>query len=127
MQSIRALGINQTNPPPVVSIKALGALVGLTPIFGVLEMIHRLKAPVSFHATIVTPSGTALGGTVDLTLFSDGRYSFNVRMHDSGFDPYTFRVRCAVTTPGGIVLLFQTSGHTDGTGSNPFGTIHRTF
>jgi hypothetical protein len=101
MQGIRTLGLNQTNPPPVVSIKALGALVGLTPTFSVLEMIKRLKMPVSFHATIVTPSGTALGGAVDLTLFSDGRYSFNVHMHDSGADPYTFRVRCAVTTPGG--------------------------
>jgi len=127
MEGILALGLNQTNPAPIVSIKALGGTVGLTPTFSVLEMIRRLKMPVSFHADVVTPSGTALGGTVDVTLFSDGRYSFKVRMHDSGFDPYTFRVRCAVTTPGGIVLLFQTSGHTDGTGSNPFGTIHRTF
>jgi hypothetical protein len=127
MQGILALGSNQTNPAPFVSVKALGAAVGLAPTFSVLETIRRLKTPVSFHADVVTPSGTALGGTVDLTLFSDGRYSFHVHMHDSGLDPYTFRVRCAVTTPGGIVLLFQASGHTDGTLSNPTGTIHRDF
>lgn len=91
------------------------------------EDFDALTLPVSFHADITTPSGTALGGTVDITLFSDGRFSFNVHMHDSGFDPYDFRVRCAVQAPGGLTLLFQTSGHTDGTGSNPFGHIHRDF
>ena len=127
MQGIRALGSNETNPTPFIGVRALGATVGLAPTFGVLEMIRRLKMPVGFHADIVTPSGTALGGTVDLTLFSDGRSSFHVHMHDSGLDPYRFRVRCAVTTSGGIVLLFQASGHTDGTLSNPTGTIHRDF
>jgi hypothetical protein len=127
MQSIRGLGTGQTNPEATVSLRALGQLVGLTPPFSTLDMINRLKMPISFHEVVTTPSGTALGGTVDLTLFSDGRYSFTVHMHDSGFDPYTFRVRCAFNTPGGIILLFQASGHTDGTGSSVFGTIHRDF
>ena len=127
MQSIRRLGTGQTNPEATVSLRALGQTVGLTPPFSTLDMIHRLKMPISFHEEITTPSGTALGGTVDLTLFSDGRYSFAVHMHDSGFDPYTFRVRCAFNTPGGIILLFQASGHTDGTGSSLLGTIHRDF
>lgn len=127
MQTIRGLGTGLTNPPPIISMRALGASVGLAPTFSVLDMIRRVKAPLSFHADVSTPSGTALGGTVDLTLFSDGRYSFVVHMHDSGFDPYDFRVRCAFNTPGGIILLFQASGHTDGTGSSLFGTIHRDF
>jgi hypothetical protein len=127
MQSIRDLGTNQMNPPPVISMKGLGGVVGLAPVFSVLDMIRRLELPVSFHADVTTPSGTALGGTVDLTLSSDGHYTFNVHMHDSGWDPYDFRVRAAVTTPGGIILIFQASGHTDGTGSNLGGTIHRDF
>ncbi len=127
MQTIRGLGLGLTDPEPIVSIRALGARVGLSPTFSVLDMIARLKAPISFHDVITTPSGTALGGTVDLTLFSDGRFSFNVHMHDSGLDPYRFRVRCALTSPGGTILLFQTSGHTDGALSNPGGTIHRDF
>jgi hypothetical protein len=127
MQGIRALGTIQSDPEAVISLHALGALAELAPEFGVLDMVNRLKAPVSFHADVTTPSGTALGGTVDLTLSSDGGYSFVVHMHDSGFDPYTFRVRCALNTPGGIILVFQASGHTDGTGSSVFGTIHRDY
>lgn len=127
MQSIRGLGTGQTNPEGVISLRALGQMAGLTPPFSTLDMINRLKMSISFHEVITTPAGTQLGGAVDLTLFSDGGYSFTVDMHDSGPDPYRFRVRCAFNTPGGIILLFQTSGHTDGTLSNPFGTIHRDF
>ena len=127
MQRIRELGTGLTNPEAPVSLRSLGQAVGLTPPFSTLDMIRRLKMPLTLHQDITTPSGTALGGTVDLTLFSDGRYSFAVHMHDSGFDPYTFRVRCAYTTPRGLILLFQASGHTDGTGSSLFGTLHRDF
>lgn len=127
MQGIRALGTIQSDPEAAISLISLGGMTGLMPSFSVLDMLQRLKTPVSFHAEVITPSGTALGGTVDLTLFSDGGYSFVVDMHDSGFDPYTFRVRCALNTPGGIILLFQASGHTDGTGSSIFGTIHRDY
>ncbi len=127
MQRIRDLGIGLANPEATISFRALGEMAGLGLTFSTLDMINRLKMPISFHETITTPAGTALGGTVDLTLFSDGRYSFAVHMHDSGFDPYTFRVRCAFNTPGGIILLFQASGHTDGRGSSLFGKIHRDF
>ena len=127
MQSIRGLGTGQTNPEAQVSLRALGRMVGLTPPFSTLDMINRLKMPIHRHEVITTPAGTQLGGSVDLKLFSDGRYSFHVDMHDSGPDPYRFRVRCAFNTPGGVILLFQTSGHTDGFLSNPFGTIHRDF
>ena len=87
MQGIRALGTIQSDPEAAINLHALGALAGLAPEFSVLDMINRLKAPVSFHADVTTPSGTALGGTVDLTLFSDGGYSFVVHMHDSGSIP----------------------------------------
>ena len=72
MQSIRELGTNQMNPPSIISLRGLGGIVGLTPAFSVMEMIRRLKQPVTFSAQVLTPSGTALGGTVDVSLFSDG-------------------------------------------------------
>jgi hypothetical protein len=127
MKSLRNIATAQLDPPPSVSAGALARMVNMPSPVSVSQLIDALAVPVSFHADITTPAGTALGGTVDLTLFSDGRYSFNVHMHDSGFDPYSFRVRCALQAPSGMTVLFQTSGHTDGTGSNPFGDVDRDF
>lgn len=127
MKSLRPVATAAQIVPQVVSTRALAGLVGMVPPFSVSKLIDALLAPVSFHADITTPSGTALGGTVDITLSNNGNFSFNVHMHDSGWDPYDFRVRCAVQSPGGVTLLFQTSGHTDGTGSDPLGTPNRDF
>jgi hypothetical protein len=127
MKSFRNVATAQLNPPSQISTKALAQMASIPSPVSMSQLINALMAPVSFHADITTPAGTALGGTVDLTLFSDGRYSFNVHMHDSGFDPYTFRVRCAAQAPNGVNVLFQVSGHTDGTGSNPFGHVNRDF
>ena len=61
-----------------------------------------------------------------MALRSDGTYTFNGHMHDSGWDPYDFRIRAIVTT-GHICVAAQKTGHTDGTGSNPFGHVNRDF
>jgi hypothetical protein len=91
------------------------------------RLIDALLAPVGFHGDITTPAGTALGGSVDLIVFSTGMYFFNVDMHDSGLEPYDFRVRCALQSPSGLTVLFQTSGHTDGWGSDLLGDLKRDF
>ena len=127
MKRFRAVATARQIPTAPVSARALAQMVNMPPPVSVTQLIAALLAPVTFHADITTPAGTALGGTVDLTLFSDGRYSFNVHMHDSGFDPYTFRVRCALQAPSGLILLFQASGHTDGSGSNLLGHVNRDF
>lgn len=127
MTSLRAVSRTTLQESPVTSLVALAATAGLAKPFGGHQLLEALAQPVKFSAGITTPSGTALGGTVDLTLFSDGRFVFDVHMHDSGFDPYTFRVRCAVQAPNGLTIVFQTSGHTDGTGSNLFGSVDRDF
>lgn len=127
MKSFRTIATARQTPTAPASTRALAHMVNMPSPVSVSRLIAALLAPVTFHANITTPAGTALGGTVDLTLFSDGRYSFNVHMHDSGFDPYTFRVRCALKAPSGLTLLFQTSGHTDGTGSNLLGHVDRDF
>ena len=122
MKSFRQIATAQQETPSTVSARALARSAGVPLPCGLSHLIDALSAPVSFHEVIVTPSGTALGGTVDVTVSRAGSFSFNVHMHDSGFDPYTFRVRCALQSPGGLVLLFQTSGHTDGTGQTRWGT-----
>lgn len=127
MKRLRPVATATQIVPPIVSTRALAGLVGMASPISVSKLIGALLAPVSFHADISTPSGTALGGTVDITLSNNGNFSFSVHMHDSGFDPYDFRVRCAVQSPGGVTLLFQTSGHTDGTGSDPLGSPNRDF
>src|SRR5580765_4369790 len=127
MKSLSNIATAQLDPPSPVSVRALARMVKIPSPVSSSQLIDALMVPVSFHADITTPAGTALGGTVDIKLMSDGRYAFKVHMHDSGFDPYTFRVRCAVQAPSGLTVLFQTSGHTDGTGSNPFGHVNREF
>ncbi len=127
MKSFRQIATAQQQPASTVSARALARSAGVPLPTGLSHLIDALSAPVSFHQVVVTPSGTALGGTVDVTVSRDGSFSFNVHMHDSGFDPYTFRVRCVLQSPGGVALMFQTSGHTDGTGSNPLGKVNRDF
>lgn len=127
MKSFRDIATAQLTVPSPVSTRVLAQMVNMPSPASLSQLIDRLMAPVSFHADITTPSGTALGGTADLTLYSDGRSSFNVHMHDSGYDPYNFRVRCAVQAPSGLTFLFQTSGHTDGTGSDLLGHVNRDY
>lgn len=127
MKSLRGVATAQQNLPPLVSIRDLAHRAGMQSPVSLSSLIDSLLAPVTFHSQISTPSGTALGGTVDVTLKNDGGFSFDVYMHDSGWDPYDFRVRCVVQSPGGVAMAFQTSGHTDGTGSSPLGSPNRDF
>ena len=127
MKSVPSVVMAQLEVPPQISLGMQAQSAGLTSPISVTHLLNVLQAPVHFQADIVTPAGTALGGTADVTLFCDGRASFDVHMHDSGWDPYRFRVRCAVQSPNGTTVLFQVSGHTDGTGSNPLGHVDRDF
>ncbi len=127
MKSIRSVVGATLQPDPMTSLRALAASVGIGGSVSLTGLLRVIASPVTFNSTITTPPGTALGGTVDLAMFSDGRFTFKVHLHDSGFDPYTFRVRCAAQAPNGLTVVFQTSGHTDGTGSNLLGHVNRDF
>jgi hypothetical protein len=70
---------------------------------------------LTFSQQILTPSGTALGGTATLTIRSDGSYTFTTHLHDSGFDSYSSQVRAALTTNSGIHLMAQHTGNVSGT------------
>ena len=77
--------------------------------------IIELPAQVQGSQQILTPAGTALGGTATLTLKSNGDFIFQCHMHDSGFPSYDFSVRAIWTTPGGLTLAAAHSGHVEGT------------
>jgi hypothetical protein len=70
-----------------------------------------------FSQTITTPSGTALGGKVDLTLRSDGSFKAHFHMHDSGVPDYKFLVRAVFLASNGMAFALQHSGHVEGTES----------
>ncbi len=64
---------------------------------------------------VTTPDGTALGGTVSMLLKSNGDYTFECHMHDSGVPSYDFTVRAVFTSGAGQVVGAQHSGHVEGT------------
>ena len=127
MVSVRDLTARQLDPPPVHSMRELAASVGLRRDVSLRAAVTTLWEPVRFHADITTPAGTALGGTADIVVTPDSSYVFDVHLHDSGYDPYDVKVRAALKAPNGLTLVFQCSGHTDGTGSEVFGSPKRNF
>lgn len=127
MISVRSIVSAQQKPPENHSMRELASAAGLTHDASLGSALRALEQPLVFHTQITTPAGTALGGTADILVARDGTYAFDVHLHDSGFDPYDVKVRAAVTTPSGLTLVFQCSGHTDGTGSDPFGSPDRDF
>lgn len=99
--------------------------------------IMELPAQVQQSQQVLTPSGTALGGTMTMTLKSNGDFTAQFHMHDSGATGYSFQVHALWTTPGGITVAAAHSGsvggtftsgsrdddHTD-TGNNPLIRMH---
>jgi hypothetical protein len=107
-----------------VSIRNVARRLRLAPQISVRNLLAVLEQPSRFRQIITTPAGTALGGWVELELRSDGSFTFSGHMHDSGWDPYDFRVM-VVAQSGPLALAFQHSGHVDGTGSDPLGSPDR--
>jgi hypothetical protein len=71
-----------------------------------LDFTVKLKPDSkTFHQAITTPPGTALGGWAELTIRTDGSYTFRGHMEGSGFDPYAFRVSVVVRAAGGAISL----------------------
>jgi len=95
--------------------------VALLALMGLPFLVHSTPGlvleEVSFRQVVITPSGTALGGAVDLTLRSDGSYKAHFHMHDSGAIDYDFVVRAVFTTSNGTSFALQHSGHVEGTES----------
>ena len=113
-----------TNPVPVPGVRQIAAMLGLAKPTSLRNLIQTLDQPNVLDLVITTPSGTALGGSAHLELRKDGGYTFSGHMHDSGFDPYDFRV-LAVAQSSTVAMVFQHTGHVDGTGSDPLGSPNR--
>ncbi|RYX85688.1 hypothetical protein EON83_04945 [bacterium] len=110
--SARNLAQRSGLPTPFLMSQLMGALEkGATP--GRVE-------EVKFRQIVVTPSGTALGGAVDLTLRSDGTYKVHFHMHDSGLVDYKFVVRAVFAAGNGLSFAWQFSGSVEGTESTTF-------
>jgi hypothetical protein len=89
--------------------------------------------PLHFHQRVVTPSGTPLGGSVDVDVWSDGRYKVKFHMHSSSiFGDFDFNLRAYLSAPGFPTLMFLHSGNVSGVddadheeeGSNPLIPIY---
>lgn len=105
-----------TVPDSPISARGLAERAGLHPPISFVELFAMIAPEeITERASVITPTGTALGGSVEMTLRSNGSYSVDFHMHDSGTPDYDFEVRAIFTTPGGLVLVAQHSGHVEGT------------
>ncbi|MBV9251046.1 MAG: hypothetical protein JO227_17580 [Acetobacteraceae bacterium] len=77
--------------------------------------ITILPSQITQSQPVLTPAGTALGGTVTMTLWSNGNYSVQYNMHDSGIPDYDFQLRAIFVTPGGLSFAAAHNGHVEGT------------
>jgi hypothetical protein len=85
--------------------------IGWTAPDGAIEMPDE----VSQSQNVVTPSGTALGGWVRMTLRSNGTYTAQFHMHDSGAPDYDFSIHSIWAGNNGISFVSVHSGHVEGT------------
>jgi hypothetical protein len=114
ISALRRSGRIHTSARQILHI-ALAAFMVLPAL--VLPTVGQGAEEVSFRQEITTPSGTALGGTVDLTLRSDGTYKAHFHMHDSGAVDYKFVVRAVFAASNGTAFALQHSGQVEGTES----------
>jgi hypothetical protein len=79
----------------------------------------------TWEGNIFFSDGTALGGNVKVILNKNGDCNFSGHLHDSGYSPYTVTVIAVVMTSSGTGYSLVHKGHTDGTGSDLFGSPNR--
>jgi len=114
--AIKEAALRKTKPDSPISIRKMAGNMGLNPPISLIELFRMIEPEErTFHADVVTPAGTALGGTVDMVLGNNGSYNIYFHMHDSGVPNYDFTVRAIFTTPSGLVLVAAHSGHVEGT------------
>ncbi|ASZ69451.1 hypothetical protein [Bacillus cereus] len=78
--------------------------------------VNEVLESRSFSYQITTPSPHSLGGKAEITIRSDGTYTFKGHIKNSGFDPYAFRVNVVIRDPSGRVNIAAVkSGSVGGT------------
>lgn len=85
----------------------------------VIDLMFQLDAlPTSreWNVNVAFGGGLALGGNVGLTIQSNGTWRYHGSFHDSGFDPYSFRVTGVLKAPDdSVVMAFVHGGSVGGT------------
>src|SRR5215471_15969953 len=106
--------------PTVLGEDGQPAFVGLPWSIVGSGMFNFRAAPLqngsrTFHQDIVTPSGTPLGGWIDLEIHGNGDYKITFQMHSSSvLGNFDFDLRAYLTAPGCPVFFFHHSGHVSG-------------
>ena len=86
-------------------------IIGWTPSDGIKD----LETVRTVSDSIITPAGTALGGSVTMTLRYDGTYSVDFFVHSSSvLEGFDFQVRAVYVASNGLALVAQHSGHVGG-------------
>jgi hypothetical protein len=100
-----------------LNLSEVGVFLGMNAPVSLNAMAAQLDGlpeSVPFHETIVT--GTALGGTVEMVLHSNGDYTFSGGMRATGIPSFSFKVVAVVRSlSGGVVAVAQHSGRVYGT------------
>jgi hypothetical protein len=129
MKSLRDTARNAGITDMPLSARALAQRSGLAAPISLSQLMtameNRPLEEAKFSQQIVTPTGTALGGTVDLTVRSDGTYAAHFHLHDSGAADYDYQVRAIFTAANGLAFAMQQSGSVQGTSLNPFNKPRR--
>jgi hypothetical protein len=114
MKSFREAIQYSSFPSPPFSAKKLAQQLGI-PLPTSLNTIITGLETLTLRSPIVTPDGFPLGGEVEITLRSDGSYTFKGHMRATGFPSYDYRLQCFVRAANGVVIAAQNTGEVFGT------------
>lgn len=80
-------------------------------------LLDKLEQPeiITLRTDVVTPEGFPLGGAVEVTIQSDGKYTFKGNMNASGLTSYHFGLQIFIKAGGGIVIAAFHEGRSFGT------------
>jgi hypothetical protein len=111
--SEQAAWVNPANSNPGVIASFQYGQIGWTSQDGTVDIPDSKP----WSQPVVTADLASLGGWVKLTMWSNGTFDLQFHMHDSGLPDYDFQVRAIFTTPKGLCLVAEHSGHVEGTDS----------
>ncbi len=100
-----------------VSSNTLAQLLKVPFPTSMATLLDKLEQPeiITLRADVVTPEGFPLGGWVEVTIQSDGNYTFKGNMRATGFTSYHFGLQVFIKAEGGIVIAAFHEGRSFGT------------
>ncbi|TFC06929.1 hypothetical protein E3O42_00650 [Cryobacterium adonitolivorans] len=115
-QSIRR--INGPWPTRDIPLESIAAYVGMPAPISLTGLMDRLDAVPNHRDwdTLITfDAGIALGGTVGISIESNGSWRFHGALHGSGFDSYSFRITAVLrASDDSVILSFVHAGGVGG-------------